>query len=203
MNKLTRALAITLLAATVPAGIVLAQQADEPPGPPVAEDRDGPRGPSPEVESRLDDGRIAMAKAALKLTPEQEKLWAPVEEKIRADYAEHRKMREEWRTKREERRAERDKDGKREKLALPERIEKQSERMADRATKMSERAGKTKAFAETVKPFYASLSDEQKEVANHVLRRFAQGGHGRHGHRGGHHGRRWAMMGGGHGKSCN
>ena len=200
MNKLTRALAITLLAASVPAGIVLAQQADAPPGPPpAAEDRDGPRGPSPEVQSRLEDGRIAMAKTALKLTPEQETLWAPVEEKIRADYAEHRKMREERHAKRSERRADRDDDGKREKLALPERMEKRSERMAERATKMSERASKTKAFAEVMKPFYASLSDEQKEVANHVLRRFAGGKKGRGHH--GHHGRRWAM--GGHGKSCH
>ena len=149
--------------------------------------------------SRLEDGRIAMAKAALKLTPEQEKLWAPVEEKIRANYAEHRKMREEWRSKHEERRANRDKDGKREKLALPDRIEKRGERMAERATKMSERATKTKEFAEVVKPFYASLSDEQKDVANHVLRRFAHGGRGSHGRHGGHHGRRWAMGGPGGG----
>jgi len=197
MSKFSRALAIALLAASVPAGIVLAQQATEPP--PGAEESDGPRGPSPAVESRLEDGRIAMAKAALKLTPEQEKLWAPVEEKIRANYAEHRKMREDRRSKREERHANRDKDGKREKLALPDRIEKRGERMAERATKMSERATKTKEFAEVVKPFYASLSDEQKDVANHVLRRFAHGGRGSHGRHGGHHGRRWAMGGPGGG----
>jgi LTXXQ motif family protein len=203
MSKLSRALAVAILAASIPAGLVMAQQADDPPNtPPAAEDRDGPRGPSPEVESRLEDGRIAMAKGALKLTPEQEKLWAPVEEKIRADYTEHRNKREEWKSKREERRADRDKDGKREKLALPERIEKRSQRMAERATKMSERASKTKAFAEVVTPFYASLSDEQKEVADHVLRRFASDGRG-HGRHGGHHGRRWAMGYGGQGKSCN
>jgi hypothetical protein len=206
MSKLSRALAITLLAASVPAGIVMAQQAAEPPGPPAAEESDTQRGPSPETMSRLEDGRIAMAKTALKLTPEQEKLWAPVEEKIRADYAEHRKMREERRAKREERRADRDEDGKRERLALPDRIEKRTEKMTKRATKMSERATrmteratKLKAFAEVVKPFYASLSDEQKEVADHVLKRFAKGGRGHHGDRG-HHGRRWA---GGHDKSCN
>jgi hypothetical protein len=58
--------------------------------------------------------------------------------------------------------------------------------MAERATKMNERATKAKAFAEVVKPFYGSLSDEQKEVADHVLRRFAKGGRGHHGHRGSH-----------------
>ncbi len=202
MSKLSRALAITLLAASVPAGIVLAQQAPGPDGPPppAAEKSEGPRGPSPEMQARFEDGRIAMAKTALKLTPEQEKLWAPVEEKIRADYAEHRKMREEWRTKREQRRASRDEMRK---LALPERIEKRSERMAERATRMSERATKTKEFAAVVKPFYTSLSDEQKEVADHLLVRFAGGkmGRGHHGHHGwrmcdrggwgGHHGHHW------------
>jgi len=191
MSKLSRALAITLLAVSIPAGFVLAQQAGEPPGPPAAENSEGPRGPSPELQSRMEDGRIAMAKAALKLTPEQEKLWAPVEEKVRANYAERRKMREERRAKRKERREAR---GEMKKLALPERIEKRSERMAERASRMSERATKTKEFAAVVKPFYDSLSDEQKEVANHVLRRFARGKMGRGHH--GHHGRRMCDRGG-------
>ena len=197
MSKLSRALAIALLAASVPAGIVVAQQATEP-APTAAEERDDRGGPSPETKSRLEDGRIAMAKTALKLTPEQETLWAPVEEKIRAGYAEHRKMREERRAKRDERRADRDEDGKRERLALPDRIEKRTEKMSKRATKMSERATRMteratrlKEFAEVVKPLYASLSDEQKEVADHVLRRIAKGGRGHHGHRGSH------------GKSCD
>jgi hypothetical protein len=200
MSKLSRALAIALLAASVPAGIVVAQQATAPSEPPAAEESEeseGPRGLSPETEARFEDGRIAMAKAALKLTPDQEKLWAPVEEKIRADYAERRKEREEWRAKREERRASREE---KQKLALPERIEKRTERMTERASKMTERAAKLKEFAEVVKPFYASLSDEQKEVADHMLRRFSRDGH--HG-RGGHHGRRWAMGPGWHDKSCN
>jgi hypothetical protein len=201
MNKLSRALAVTLLAASLPAGIVMAQQADGPPPPPAAEDGKGPSGPSPAVESRLEDGRIAMAKAALKLTPEQEKLWAPVEEKIRANYAERRKMHEEWRAKRKERREARDEMMK---LALPDRIEKRSERMAERATKMSERAAKMKEFAAVARPLYDALSDEQKEVADQLLRRFAHGGHGSDGghgsrmcdhggwggHGGGHHGHR-------------
>lgn len=201
MSKLSKALAIVLLAASVPATIVVAQQAETPDEPAVEKSEKRP-GPSPETMARLQDGRIAMAKGALKLTPEQEKLWAPVEEKIRADYADMRKRREEWRAKRKERReAWKNKD--RERPALPERVEKRSERMAERATRMSARATKTKEFAEVLKPFYASLSDEQKEVADHVLRRFARGKmgrghHGRHGKRmchrggwGGHHGKRW------------
>lgn len=187
MRKLSRALAITALAAAIPATVVLAQQGDMPEQTAV-EQGEKSRGPSPETRARLQDGRIAMVKAALKLTPEQEKLWAPVEEKIRANFAERQQRRDEWRAKREERRAERDKS-KAEKLTLPERIEKRSARMAERATKLSERAAKTKEFAEVVKPLYASLSDEQKAVADHVLSRFV-GGHRRHGR---HGGRRWAM----------
>lgn len=192
MSKLSKTLAIVLLAASVPATIVVAQQADTPDEPAV-EKSEKRRGPSPETMARLEDGRIAMAKEALKMTPEQEKLWAPVEENIRANYAERRKKREEWKAKREERReARKDKD--RERPALPERVEKRSERMANRATRMSEKATKTKEFAEVLKPFYASLSDEQKEVANHVLRHFAGGKMGR-GHRG-HHGKRMCHRGG-------
>ena len=38
---------------------------------------------TPETRSRLEDGRLAMAKVALKLNADQEKLWAPVEQQVR------------------------------------------------------------------------------------------------------------------------
>jgi hypothetical protein len=189
MNNLSRALAVTLMAATIPATIVLAQQANTG-DQPAAENRETRRGPSPETIARLQDGRIAMAKTALKLSPDQEKLWAPVEEKIRAGFEERRKAREAWQAKREERRAEKAKgeDGKGEKLALPERIEKRSERLTARAAKMTERAAKAKEFAEVLKPLYASFSEEQKAVAGRVLSHFGQEGRGPRGPR-------WAMGG--------
>jgi hypothetical protein len=128
MNNLSRALAVVLMAATIPATIVLAQQAN--PGGQPGADKSERRGPSPETIARLEDGRIAMAKAALKLSPDQEKLWAPVEQNIRAGFEEHRKAREAWQAKREERRAVKDaqkaggNDGQKgEQIALPERIE--------------------------------------------------------------------------------
>ena len=187
MNNLSRALAVTLMAATIPATIVLAQQANTG-DQPAAENSETRRGPSPETIARLQDGRIAMAKTALKLSPDQEKLWAPVEEKIRAGFEERRKAREAWQAKREERRAEKAKgeDGKGEKLALPERIEKRSERLTARAAKMTERAAKAKEFAEVLKPLYASFSEEQKAVAGRVLTHFGQDGRGPRGPR-------WAM----------
>lgn len=193
MNNLSRALAITLMAATIPATIVLAQQA--PTGDQAAvEKSETRRGPSPETLARLEDGRIAFAKAALKLTSDQEKLWAPVEEKIRANFDERQKKRDEWQAKRAERSA-KGEEGKREKLALPERIEKRSARMTKQAERLNERAAKTKEFAEVLKPLYASFSEEQKAVAGRVLSHFGTDGRGQHGSR-------WAMhrgFGKGHG----
>lgn len=189
MNNISRALAVTLMAATLPATIVLAQQAptaDKTGDKPAVEKSEGRRGPSPETLARLEDGRIAFAKAALKLTPDQEKLWAPVEEKIRANFEERQKNRADRQAKREERKA-KGEEGKREKLALPERIEKRSERMTKMAEHLNERAAKTKAFAETLKPLYATFSEEQQAVAGKVLGQFF--GHEGHGPRG----PRWAM----------
>ena len=185
MRTFSRALAITLLAASVPATIVVAQQVDNK-DQPKAERSESRDKFSPETRAALEDGRIAMAKVALKLTPEQEKLWAPVEEQIRARNAERSKQTEERRAKREERRADR---GDREELGLPERLERRSQKLTERAARMTERAAKTKEFAETLKPLYASLSEEQKQVAAHVLGRFSGEEWGRHGR----HGHRWAM----------
>ncbi len=189
MNNLSRALAVTLMAATIPATIVLAQQTDGD-QPKTEQQGQTHRGPSPETVARLQDGRIAMAKAALKLSPDQEKLWSPVEQNIRASFEERRKAREAWAAKREERRAEKG-DRKDEQLALPERIEKRSQKLTERAAKMTERAAKAKEYAEVLKPFYASLSEEQKAVASQVLGHFGQEGRGPHGHR-------WAMNHDGH-----
>jgi hypothetical protein len=128
-----------------------------------------------------------MAKTALKLSPDQEALWAPVEAKIRAGFDERRKSREAWQAKREERRADKKAKGedgnKGEQLALPERIEKRSERLTKQAAKLNERAAKAKEFSEVLKPLYASFSEEQKAVAGRVLSHFGQDGRGSRGNR--------------------
>lgn len=167
MNYFSRAAAVTLMAVVIPGTIVVAQQAEEEP----VETKSDWKRLSPETRARLQDGRIAMAKTALQLNEEQEKLWATVEAQIRNDYAERRKARAERRGKRAEWR-----NGKGlEKLTLPERVERRREKMAKRATWLSESADEMKEFGEVLKPFYASLSDEQKEVADVVLRPFAGG----------------------------
>lgn len=52
---------------------------------------------SPETMQRLMDGRMAGAKAALRLTPEQEKLWPAVEQAMRDNSAERAKLMAEMR----------------------------------------------------------------------------------------------------------
>ena len=143
---------------------------------------------SPETRARLDEGKIAFAKAALKLTADQEKLWAPIETQVRDAF----KQRDTKRAEHEKMRAEREKEragGKTEKTRpdMAERIEKMSQNMTERADRM-------KAFAGSFKPFYASLSDEQKEVLRPLVRDLAPGFG-----KGGHGGKRWAQNGWGPG----
>ena len=84
----------------------------------------------------------------------------PVEEKIRAGFAERqqdaRGLAGQARGAPRRRRP-RATTAEGEKLALPERIEKRSQRLTERAAKMTERAAKAKEFAEVLKPLYASL----------------------------------------------
>jgi hypothetical protein len=123
---------------------------------------------SPEARARLQDGRIAMIKETLKLNDAQLKLFGPVEAQMRAAS-----------TARQQARAEREQMRQQgaQRPTLPDRLDRASQRMAKRAEQM-------KAFADAFKPFYASLSDEQKAVAGVVLH---QGG-GRGGHGGWHRG---------------
>ncbi len=137
---------------------------------------------SPETRARLDEGKLAMVKTALKLTPDQEKLWTPIEAQVRATF----KDREAKKAEREKMRAEVDKDraeGKRPDMAA--RLEKMSQTMTERAERM-------KAFSGWFSPFYASLSDEQKDVLRPLAHDIMPGEGGR-----GHHGgKRWAFGGG-------
>lgn len=195
MLKMTRGamLALTALVA-VPVGFAVAK-----PG-----DHRGWHAMSPETRARLDDGKLAMAKTALRLTPDQEKLWAPVEAEVKAMFkartdkmAERQKIREERNKAREDRKA--GSDDKTTDTARPdisERIEKMS-------TDMSERAERMKAFSGAFKPFYAALTDEQKQVLRPLMRDMMPGGGrgGMKGRHGGHWGSKWAHGGGkwGHG----
>jgi hypothetical protein len=124
-----------------------------------------------EMRARLLDGRMAMIRESLKLNEAQLKLWAPVEAELRSGYAARQKARAErharWQAQDHERKP------------LPDRLDAASERAAARAQHV-------KMLADAFRPFYASLSDEQKAVAAVVLR--PAWGRGR-----GFHGRRWSQ----------
>ncbi len=116
-----------------------------------------------------------MVKAALQLTPDQEKLWAPVEAQVRDTFKAREAKIEEWKKKREERKAENEKGGEHKHADLAQRFEKLSQRAAERADRL-------KAFSSAFSPFYASLSDEQKDVLRPLARQLSPGFGGR-GHR--------------------
>lgn len=162
MNRFAKFAIPAMLVASLPVAAVLAQSQPQP--------APQPRGPSPEVRASLLDGRIAMIKASLKLTPEQLKLWEPVEAKMRADFTARQQAREERRRKWAERRDMTREERRASRPALPDRLDRSSQRLSERAARMKE-------YAEILRPLYASFSDEQKAVANVVLGR--RGFHGR------------------------
>jgi hypothetical protein len=167
MNNLSRStwLAIAAVVA-IPATVAIAKTVD----------RGGWHNMTPETRSRLEEGRIAMVKAALQLNADQEKLWAPVETTVRDAFKAREEKRAEWAKKREERRTEKA-AGEPKRRDLSERYERMSQRLSERADRM-------KAFSTAFKPFYASLNDEQKDVLRPLMRQLRPGfGHGGHGHR--------------------
>jgi hypothetical protein len=164
--RLSRFVVPAVLAATIPAAAVFAQGQNQGQNQPPARSA----GPTAETLTRLQDGRIAMIKGALKLNDTQLRLWAPVEEQMRASFTARQQARSERRERHQQ-------GAKTERPSLPDRLDRASKRMTDRAERM-------KAYAEAIRPFYASLTDDQKAVAGVVLRQGA--GFGRHG-------ARWAM----------
>jgi hypothetical protein len=123
--------------------------------------------PPAQIPSQIDfkvltDARIGIVKAALQLTPEQEKLWAPVEEAIRARAeARYRRM-----------------------AAIAERRSQQGEfdpvaLLRDRADALTEKAAALKKLADAWGPLYQSLNPDQKQrirlLAMHVLRELRDG----------------------------
>lgn len=144
------------------------------------------RGPSPEMMSRFQDGKLAAAKATLKLSDEQLKLWAPVEEQIRKIHDDRIKTRTERRAQMKDGDDRRADDA----TPLPDRLEKRSAAMAKHAEQ-------TKALAAAMKPLFASFSEDQKQVAGPVFAQLIGGGkHGMHGgwQGRGHHGHGGPMM---------
>ena len=99
----------------------------------------------------LEDARVAMIKAALQLTPDQEKYWPAVEDAIRA--------RAKNRQARFERVAELRNSGPMEALHEHSPVEL----MQRRAELLSQRAADLKKVADAWEPLYKTLSEDQKK----------------------------------------
>lgn len=123
--------------------------------------------PSPETMQRLQDGRIAMIKATLKLTDAQQKLWQPVEDLMKARQTSRQKAMQDRQATAK---------GGAASPSLSERMERRSERLA----KAAEDA---KAFSAVFKPFYDSLTESQKAAAGPLFARMDGGQRMRGGHR--------------------
>jgi len=122
---------------------------------------------SPQIPSQTDfkvltDARIGIVRAALQLTPEQEKLWPPVEEAIRAR-AETRYQRMAAVAKRQSQQGEVDP------VAL----------LNDRSDALAAKAAALKKLADAWAPLYQSLNPDQKQrmrlLAMRVLRELRVG----------------------------
>src|SRR6266849_7247733 len=126
---------------------------------------------SPEDRAALNDARIAAVKAGLKLTPDQEKLWPPVEAAVR-DFAKLRIDRANARMN-----AERDSQD-------AEKPDDPVARLRDRADTMAATAAAMKRIADAADPLYKTLDDGQKRrlaILTHIGSRFGGGHWRRHG----------------------
>lgn len=133
---------------------------------------------SPEDRAAFTDARIAAVKAGLKLTPDQEKLWPPVEAAVR-DFA---KLRIDRANARMNPRPEEGADAR-----GPDPVT----RLRERADAMAATAAAMKNIADAADPLYKTLDDGQKRrlaVLTRMGGRFGEGWR----HRGFEHG----MMGG-------
>jgi zinc resistance-associated protein len=166
--------AAALGAAAVTTGVIAAERGGD------TTRGDGPRWGmmdrfSAEDRAAFADARIAALRAGLRLNPEQEKLWPPVEDALR-NLA--RLRREQGQARREQRQSLRGQDG------LPGDIPGTLRAMADA---QGARADALRRLADASTPLYASLDEAQKRRLM-VLARPMGGPGGRHGMHGGHHG---------------
>ncbi|MFD2227016.1 Spy/CpxP family protein refolding chaperone, partial [Microvirga arabica] len=152
-----------------------------PPAAPQAQDQDRQdRRPrlTQDDYNRLVDARIASIRAGLKLSADQERLWAPVESAIRTAAGE-RFTRMQERPDRDERRS----------MDFMQRLER-------RSAMVTERAQRSTAVATALRPLWDTLTEDQKRIAPRLMREAVHEDGPRWHHRGGrrgHHGDRHRM----------
>jgi hypothetical protein len=127
---------------------------------------------SPEDRAALTDARIAAVKAGLKLNPDQEKLWPPVEAAVR-DFAKLRIDRANARM-----------NAKPDDSQDAQKLDDPVARLRDRADTMATMAAAMKKIADAADPLYKTLDDGQKRrlaLLTHREGRFGGGGWRHHG----------------------
>jgi LTXXQ motif family protein len=118
------------------------------------------------------DARIAAVHAGLKLTPDQEKLWPPVEAAVR-DFAKLRIDRANARM-----------EAMKNDSADAQKPEDPVARLRERADNMATSAAAMKKIADAADPLYKTLDDGQKRrlaILTHMEHRFGEGGWRGHG----------------------
>ena len=151
MKKSVLAVTTAAILAGSAATYAMAQQ---PPAPPKAGMEDQWK-PSPADRAAFANARVAALHAGLGLTPEQEKLWPPVEAVLR-DMAQKHEARS------EERRAEWDKD-KKDRPDAMQRLRRGAEIMTQTGTDL-------KRLADAAQPLYDKLDDAQKRRLHKLVR---------------------------------
>jgi hypothetical protein len=137
--------------------------------------------PSERVEARL-----AYAKTALKITDGQQQQWETFANVMRKQARSMDQRFQQRRAQFEAGRAARGEAGQAARrpdernVNAIERLERTQQRMAERSARLNE-------VIAAAKPLYASLSPEQKQIADGMLASRGRGGHGQH-HRGMHRG---------------
>jgi hypothetical protein len=127
---------------------------------------------NPEDRAAFADARIAAVHAGLKLNPDQEKLWPPVETAVR-DFAKLRIDRANARIN-----AQRD-DSKDAQKQDPQKPDDPVARLRERADTMATTAAAMKKIADAADPLYKTLDDGQKRrlaILTHMEHRSGEGG---------------------------
>ena len=130
---------------------------------------------SPEYRAAFTDARIAAVHAGLKLNPEQEKLWPPVETAVR-DFAKLRIDRANARMN-----AKPDDNAQKQDS---QNLDDPVARLRERADTMATSAAAMKKIADAADPLYKTLDDGQKRrlaILTHMEGRFGGGGWRHHG----------------------
>jgi hypothetical protein len=125
------------------------------------------------------EARLAYAKTALKITDAQSKQWNAVADVIRKQAKDRDAKIAAMRAKFEADKGHEAEPGPGHEFDMIEGMERRQKMMTERAAALGE-------LIAAAKPLYATLSDEQKQMANHLLMRGMDGDHGHRGGWGGH-----------------